>query len=350
MFKVKRNPQKFETFDLFSTLVEALGYSINDEDVVEKVTEIFYENVKEAKKEDIMLYGARNEGLFSYIVRGMGSVKFIKKEDSGDAYASTNETLQIPDYRIILDDGSLIFVEVKNWNKDPNKNFSLENKYIESLERYCKLNNGKLFIAVYYRCINRWVLVPHKKFTKKGKKHEITLADAYMYSEFSCLGDICIALYSPLELFFEFNENTTLKNIEGDIYNYNGKIKNIRFKSGNKEIKDDIGRKIVFALALHGAWAEEYEYIYDKDKLIGLKLTFKPDDGFTTDDEMDAGFRIIAQYSVMLTSFFTKKTIKNNEIVKLFHSGKPTDVTSFIPDDYDNPDLPIVRLQFQAAD
>lgn len=350
MFKVKRNPQKFETFDLFSTLVEDLGYNINDKDVVEKVTEIFYENVKEAKKEDIMLYGARNEGLFSYIVRGMGSVKFIKKEDSGDAYASTDETLQIPDYRIILHDGSLIFVEVKNWNKDPKKNFNLDNKYIESLERYCKLNNGKLFIAVYYRCINRWVLVSHKKFTKKGKKHEITLADAYKYSEFSCLGDICIALSSPLELFFEFNEDTTLTNIEGDIYNYNGKIKKIRFKSGNKEVKDNIGRKIVFALALHGTWEEEYEYIYEKDKLTGLKLTFQPEEGFTTDDEMDAGVRIVAQYSVMLTSFFTKKTIKNNEIVKLFHSGKPADVTSFIPDDYDNPDLPIFRLQFQAAD
>lgn len=350
MFKVKRNPQKFETFDLFSTLVEDLGYNINDKDVVEKVTKIFYEKVKEAKKEDIMLYGARNEGLFSYIVRGMGSVKFIKKEDSGDAYASTNETLQIPDYRIILEDGSLIFVEVKNWNKDPKKNFYLENKYIESLERYCKLNNGKLFIAVYYRCINRWVLIPQKRFTKKGKKHEITMTDAFIYSEFSCLGDICLALYSPLEVFFEFDENTTLTNIEGDIYNYNGKIKKIRFKSGNKEVKDDIGKKIVFALALHGDWVEEGEHIYEKDKLIGLKLTFKPEVGFTSDDEMDAGFRIIAQYSVMLTSFFTNKTIKNNEIVKLFHSGKPANVTSFIPDDYANPDLRIERLQFQARD
>lgn len=349
MFKVKRNPQKFETFDLFSTLVEDLGYSINDKDVVEKVTEVFSESVKEATNTDIMLYGARNEGLFSYVVRGMGSVKFIKKEDAGDAYASTKETLQIPDYRIILNDGSLIFVEVKNWNKGPKNNFNLDKKYIESLERYCKINNGKLYIAVYYRCINRWVLLPHKRFTKKGKKLEITLPNAFMYSEFSCLGDIGFALYSPLEMFFEFDESTTLTSIEENIYNYNGKIKKIRFKSGNKEIKDDIGKKIVFILALHGEWKEEHKYIFDNDKLIGLRLTYKPEDGFGN-DEMDAGFSIIAQYSVMLTSFFAQKTIKNNEIVKLLYSGKPTNVTSFIPDNYNNPDLPIVRLMLQAAE
>ncbi|MFW6557205.1 hypothetical protein [Acinetobacter baumannii] len=348
MFKVKRNPQKFETFDLFSTLVEDLGYSINDKDVVEKVTEVFSKSVKEATNTNIMLYGARNEGLFSYIVRGMASVKFIKKEDSGDAYASITETLQIPDYRIILEDGSLIFVEVKNWNKDYDVNFNLKVKYVESLERYSAINNGRLLIAVYYRCINRWVLVPINRFTKKGKKYEISLFDAMKFSEFSCLGDMCFGLFSPLEIYFEFDKNISTNKYEGNFYKYDGKINKIILKSGGKEIKDDIGRKIVFGLAHHGGWPEEYEYIFKGDELLGLKLTYAPEEGFG-DNENDAGFKIIAQYSVMLTSFFAQQTMKDDEITKLLYSGKPTNVTSFIPNNYNNPDLPIIRIMLQAA-
>ena len=81
MYKVKRNPQKFEPFDLFSTLVEELGYSISEENIVEKITTVFSKSIEDATKADTMLYGARNEGLFSYMVRGLGKVKFIKKED-----------------------------------------------------------------------------------------------------------------------------------------------------------------------------------------------------------------------------------------------------------------------------
>lgn len=349
MFKVKRNPQKFEPFDLFSTLVEELGYNINDIGVVEKVTEIFSNSVKDAKSKDIMLHGARNEGLFSYIVRGMNSVKFIKKEDAGDAYASTTEAIQIPDYRIILEDGSLIFVEVKNWNKDYDKNFNLDVQYVERLEKYCSLNNGKLFIAVYYRCINRWVMLQSNKFIKINKRFKISLENALKNSEFSRLGDLSFALYSPLEIYFEFGENTTIDKIEGNIYTYKGKINNIIIKCGDKEIKDNVGKNIVFNLAHYGEWEENYEYIFEKDQLIGLKLTFRPEDGFP-DNEIELGCRIIAQYSVMLTCFFAQETIKENEIIKLLYSGKPRNVTSFIPHDYNNPDLPIATIKMVTSD
>jgi hypothetical protein len=160
---------------------------------------------------------------------------------------------------------------------------------------------------------------------------------------------LSFALYSPLEIYFEFGESTTIDKIEGNIYNYKGKIKNIILKSGDKEIKDDIGKNIVFNLAHHGEWPEEYEYIYDQDQLIGLKLTYKPEDGFP-DSEIELGCRKIAQYSVMLTSFFAKKTVKENEIIKLLYSGKPTNVTSLIPYEYNNPDLPIIRIKVIVKD
>ncbi|WP_312058191.1 hypothetical protein [Acinetobacter courvalinii] len=347
MYKVKRNPQKFETFDLFSTLVEELGYSISQDDVVEKVSEIFSDSVKEAKKSDIMLYGARNEGLFSYIVRGMSSVKFIKKEDAGDAYTSISQKIQIPDFRLILEDNSLIFVEVKNWNKTYDIDFNLDIKYVESLERYCSLNNGKLFIAVFYRCINRWVLLPISRFKENKKKYEISLIDALKYSEFSRLGDIVFALDKPLEIYFEFESNILLNNYDGNYYNYEGKIKNIVFKCGSKEITDDVGRKAIFLLAQHGGWPEQYKYIFENDKPIGLSLKYEPEEGFIN-NENEVGFKIITQYSVMLTNFFAQKTLEKNVIVKLLYSGKPANVTAILPDDYKNSDLPIIRLQLVA--
>ena len=342
MYKVKRNPQKFEPLDLFSTLVEDLGYTINQEGVVEKVSEIFSQSVNQSKKNGIMLHGARVEGLFSYVVRGMKSVKFIKKEDAGDVYASTDKKLQIPDFRIILNDDTLIFVEVKNHNKDDK--FSLDIEYVESLDRYSNLNKGVLFIAVYYRSIFRWVLLPISRFSKNGDKYEISLEDAMYYSEFSSLGDKCFGLYKSIEIKFKLDENNIKEKFKDDFFNYEGKIKKIDFKCGDKVINDDTGRKILFAFARYGSWPSTYECSFNNNELVEIKITYEPEDKFF-DPEIKVGFRGIAQYSVILTNSFTLKTVKDEEIIRLLYSGETFDVTTLVPSEYKSPDLAIVEFK-----
>lgn len=349
MYKVKRNPQKFEPFDLFSTLVEELGYSISEKNIVEKITKVFSKSIEDATKADTMIYGARNEGLFSYMVRGLGKVKFIKKEDSGDAFMSTSEKIIIPDFRIILEDGSLIFVEVKNFNKNPIDNkYKFKKEYIQSLERYCRLNKGELKVAIYYTGFNRWVLLSPERFVDKGNSFEIEITDAFMYSELSCLGDFYIATRFPLEVYLKADESKTKKILSNsNKEEYNFVTKHISFKSGNQNIDDNIGKKIAYNLALYGEWEEKIDYLKNDGKLIGIKFTYFPRrEGDEIEDNEDV--TIITQYSVLLTKFFRMKTSDEKNIKLLSYSGKPADVRNLIPKNYNNPNFPLLKLYLRS--
>ncbi|MCH7394158.1 hypothetical protein MMP66_07675 [Acinetobacter dispersus] len=341
MNKVKRDPQKFETFELFSVLVEELGYSISDEDVVNKVCEKIKEKISDSADNPIMLHGKRTEGLFSYTVRGLNNVKLIKQEDAGDAYTNLQKDIKIPDFRIIQENNKQILVEVKNNNYDPKYDYKLKTKYVESLKRYSNLINIELYIAIYYRKLERFFLVHIDDFDKKNNEYVLSIKKAVVRNKFDELGDCKIATYSPLELHLKVNGN---KIEETEEYtNFNVTVIGVSLKCKNIEINDETGKNIAYKLIWHGDWDDEkVNYIYDNSgDLTDIKLVYYPR-GY---DETEANnFHVITELSVLLIKSFNKKTTDNRKLKQLSYSGIPLDLNKVIPINYTSNELPILRL------
>jgi hypothetical protein len=79
-----------------------------------------------------------------------------KREDSGEI-CSSDPKITPPDFRIVLDDGTDIFVEVKNCHKtDPNYLFSLKQSYVSTLENYAKLFKRDIYIAIFWSKWRKW--------------------------------------------------------------------------------------------------------------------------------------------------------------------------------------------------
>jgi hypothetical protein len=48
------------------------------------------------------------------VVVELGGARLIKDEDEGECYSEDEATVKLPDYRLVLEDGEMIMVEVKN--------------------------------------------------------------------------------------------------------------------------------------------------------------------------------------------------------------------------------------------
>ena len=82
---------------------------------------------------DTMIYGRRTEAMFSYVAASLGNCNIIKKEDSGDVLSSNPEII-VPDYKLVLKDGTQLLVEVKNYRQSkPFAEFSVKTSYIDKL-------------------------------------------------------------------------------------------------------------------------------------------------------------------------------------------------------------------------
>jgi len=62
------------------------------------------------------IYGHLAESLFIQLVAALDNVRLIKQEDAGEVYAQ-DETLRLPDFRLVLSDGVVVLVEVKNFRQ-----------------------------------------------------------------------------------------------------------------------------------------------------------------------------------------------------------------------------------------
>ncbi|MEJ5137265.1 MULTISPECIES: hypothetical protein [Acinetobacter] len=340
MKKVKRNPQKFETFELFSILVEELGYNISDDDVVNKVCETIKEKIGDSAKNDAMLYGKRNEGLFSYIVRGLNKVKLIKQEDAGDAYTYISEEVKIPDFRIIMNNDKQILVEVKNYNDDPRNDYTFKDNYFNSLKRYSNLTMTELYIAIYYRKLERFLLVHTDDFEKNDDGYTISISKALVNNRFGDLGDIKLATTAPLELHLKVTG--IMSNDHKDYSEFDVTVNDVVIKCMNIEISNDLNKNIAYKLIWHGDWNDErVEYIFDNNKknLTDIILSYYPT-GYKEDEAGE--FHSITDLSSLLIKSFHGKTTENKKLKQLSYSGIPLDLNKVIPYNHNSEELPII--------
>lgn len=176
--KIKRNPEKFESINLFASMAQKNKYKIGDNESIENFTMRVGKSVKE-NLTDIMVYGNVTESMFSYIVSSLGEILIIKKEDSGDAFV-INENIKIPDYRIVTKNNYQFLVEVKSFNSPKfNSQYKVKKKYRDNLLVYGKIMGVDIKIAIYWTKFQTWTLVSFDDFIEENENVVISFLEAY---------------------------------------------------------------------------------------------------------------------------------------------------------------------------
>lgn len=335
MKRINRNPEKFEVIDLFTALGREHGYKLGVEGDINDFIERIGSSLKTSQNNPNLLYGKRVESLFAHVAGALGNCSLIKQEDSGEVFTS-KQGVQAPDYKLILNDGSQYFVEVKNCHfpniKSP---YPIRKDYLKKLETYAELHNTPLLFAIYFSCHNKWFLLRKESLIEQKNKYVTDFINAMAKNEMSLLGDRTIGTEPDLsiELLADRSQEATVKE-DGEA---NFVIGDVKIYSSDREVTDDVEKSIAFYLMRFGTWSgNDAEGIFEESELLGVKLMCSPD--FPPEEQL---FSMIGELSSMISSSYAEQTIYKKSVIALDTNLEPSVFAVLIPDGYKGNNLPL---------
>lgn len=342
MKRLPRQPEKFDALELYSAMSRQLGYKVGVDGDIEDFQARVATSLKAALESPTMLHGKRVEAMFAHVLGALGSCRLVKQEDSGTAYASSEE-FEIPDYRVVTSEGVLLLIEVKNFHmKNLNSRFKIKRSYIRKLKEYADLNRAELKFAVYFSRINKWVLLSPESFFDQGRYAWIDLPHGVARNEMSKLGDRMIATLPPLSLELigsQQDERATVQEDGSIIFT----ALEVRMKCAGKNIRSDAEKNIAFYLMRHGNWdkIETPAKIVD-GKVVAIEFVVSSDE-----PQGDHPFRMLGDLSSMVSSAFREITVSDEGIVSLDVKFDPSFFQVAITHDYKGEDLPLWQFAIQ---
>lgn len=343
MKRLKRNPEKFDPIDLFSSIGLEYNYNLQSpadrDDFIQRVTA----SLKSTQENQRILFGKRVESSFPMVLGALGKVSLIKQEDSGAIFASAKKTdLNIPDYRVITDSGEQFLIEVKNCHSpDLKHEYPFRNEYLESLQAYADMSKTPLKLAIYFSQFNQWVLLEPSSLIKQAKRYVTTFINALAKNEMGIFGDELIGTKPKLE-FIIINDTENTGEIQG-----NGEtkfiIKDIKLKCADIEITENTEKNIAFYLIRFGDWVESsVTPIINENKVESITFTFEPES-----PSNNIGFETIGYLSSMISSAYREHTIKDGKVISVDANVDPSQFNIGIPENYTSKNLPLWRFNIQ---
>lgn len=276
-------------------------------------------------------HGFRIQNMFAYVAFALGNCSLVKQEDAGDIYVD-DMNIKIPDFRIITCTGETFFVEVKNC---ADKKITFKKGYIDKLLLYSEMNKMELKIAIYWRVVKKWVLLPAKLFNfSNSKTCTINLSDSFFLNEMSQkLKDQILGTVLPLRLriITDKNKNHTIEK-DGKT---NFTIANVEIYCGNNLLTNDWEQKIAYQLILSNRLEEQNEAKILENKLLYIDLVYD------SLQESEQGFKMIASLSSIISAKYDLSTVKDGEVARFRPQREPIEFQLSIPEGYKSKTLPL---------
>ena len=340
MEHLKRDATRFEVYDTAHAVAQQNGLTFVGKDELKQVVQHMEQSLLKETQNPAMYYGLLNEARFSYVAAALGKTVVVKREDAGTVISS-NTTMKVPDYRLVVAGGDEFFVEVKNkYEKLPKVQHTFTDAYFSSLEAYAAAFSRPLKFAIYWSPLNLWTLISADKLPFRNGKRAIGVLDAAKINEMAILGDMTIATKVPLtlRLLSDTAEPSTLS-AEGEA----------RFKIGGVELFCDGERlsgedcKLAWYMMLYGQWSELNQIPYmDGKRLIALDYIISPEVW-----EPKQGFAIIGQLSGMISRQFQQHTDPDGKQKLIRPLAEPGKFGISIPDGYKSDRLPLWRFTIE---
>jgi hypothetical protein len=329
---------RFNIFDVFAGFGQKESLSLREPTTAQSFLGQISNSLMESLNSETFIQGLRTEAMFESLVASLGGVEILKQEDEGEVYAS-DETLKVPDFRMVLADGHQVLVEVKNHyqGKVAMKSFSMTEDYFQELIKYCKLMTCDLKVAVYWVCWNIWTLVSPNCFAQEGRRRVLPFLEAMQANEMSILGDVHIGTKFPLCLRLLADKNkprSVSTKCEAPFT-----IGAVELYCAGNTISDPIEQRIALFLMLYGDWPSAQPRIEIVDGLVEfMEYTLRPE------EDSGQGFEIIGTLSGMFSVFYRAATADQDKIVQLHLNVEPGLLGCLIPPDHKGGALPLWRL------
>ena len=341
MKQLPRNPMRFDVFDTFARFAREHQIPLYAATAQEDFVAALRTSIARSLQDERLLHGRRTEAMFEAMVASLGQVQVLKQEDAGEVYLA-DDTLKVPDFRLVLTDGSQLLVEVKNhYQQDPGQAFAMSSSYLDGLVRYATQMNCELKVAVYWARWNTWTLVSPTVVRGQGERASLTFEDALRANEMWLLGDLMIGTRFPLRLRL-YSDPTRSRSIdehgEADFT-----ASAIEMFCAERQITDETERNIAFQLMLFGDWPEEDEVLVVDNKVEWIEFRFHPT------EESGQEFAIIGSLSGMFSRAYALATLEAGTVKQLRTSDVPSRLGRLIPEGYKGKALPIWRLSIRPS-
>lgn len=343
MRRIRTRHPDSETLDLFDALGRKSGYKIGDATDKERFTADVSAALGRAKRTPILLHGRRVEAMFGFVAASLHGCKLIRQEDVGDVYAA-DDTLAIPDYRLVLNSDEVFFVEVKNCNDvNPEHPLRIRSDYIAALERYTAIFDSTVKIAIYWSRSRLWTLVSTQRLPSAVASRAINLAKASKINEMASLGDMIIGTLPPLRMriLSDPSKPRAVSKVLPGRSQIEFTIGSVEFYCGDTQIDDAKEKSIAFYLMLYGSKWEEEEPLVDikGDELIALDFVKRP-----VGHDHKREFEIVGELSSMISDAYADLTVGDSGIHRLTPPLEPGSLGIFIDPNYKGVHLPLWRF------
>lgn len=327
---------------LFDALAAMHGLDLTKPEDVARFGAVAVKAMESVRAQPNVLHGWRTQSMFAYVAASLGNAEVVKEEDAGRLIAR-EENLQVPDYRLLLRDGSEILVEVKNCHKpSPSARFSLRTSDLNGLRRYSDRFGKPLRLAIYWSSWNAWTLVAADALTVSNERAGITFAEAMVANEMSILGDRFIGTRAPLVLSLVADpEKPRVIQPDGKVPFTIGAVE---MYSAGERIRDAREKTIAFYLMFYGRWSMEQSPQTDGSLLRSLDFVFSPV------EDSGQGFEIVGTMSGMISQQYNQlTTTMSRSIRRLTPNISPSRLGLVLKEPYQGQDLPLWRLVVEAA-
>ena len=191
LFSIIKCPTRLNYSRSFAKFCAKNRISFNDPKTTEQFITYVRNAIKNAQSDQILLHGQRTQTMFERLLLSLSSFTLLKYEDMGHVYPKNQ--FKIPDFRVVLSDGTQWLIEVKNvYEEDPlqQKRKLLNSSYREKLEAYASATGGQLKLAIYWARWSIWTLVSPERLIDTNGDLTLDMETAMRTNELSRLGDM----------------------------------------------------------------------------------------------------------------------------------------------------------------
>lgn len=336
------DPKRFGLLPALDQYLRQLGLDLSDEKGLEPFIQHIADTANKHQKNAALIHGLRVQTMFGYFAAALGGCKIITEEDSGDFFVEPGN-LRRPDFRILLNSGRELLVEVKNFNPvEPMKPYVLDADYAHQLRDYAAAFGKPLLIAIYWRPWGLWTLNTLNCFDFDGVEYSLLLTKALKNDQNLLLGDRLIGITKPLTLRLYTDPSHTRK-IDKDGH-CEFKIEKAMLTAGGRDITDATEQKLAWFFFLYGSWTNLEQPAHVADGQL-LWWDMKPT---REDPNPEQKFIMVGRLSEMICRQFNSVTTEDGKVTRLAPERDPSRFGIKIPANYKSDALGIWQFQMKA--
>ena len=334
--RLKRDPMRFDILDLFDAVGRSRKYVLGSAEDKAEFIQLVDESLTEANT-DSMIYGRRTEAMFAYIAASLGKCLLIKKEDTGDVFSNDVDIL-LPDYRLVLADGSQMMVEVKNYRQRSAYNeYSVKTEYLDRVLRYAHIVNTDLYFAIYWSKWGMWTLVSADDFQRSGNCATLSFETAMKRNSMIRLGDALIGTTAPLSIrIYPSKEESHRADSDGKLEFI---MDAVEMHCNQSIITDENEKRIALALMLFGNWRENSRVYYSDaqaKEIDYIEFSYCPEE-YNGEQEV----ALVDSISTIISRQYGQLTAPAGKVECLTPSVAPGMLGVVIPEPYHSDALPL---------